>query len=70
MYCLEEWYDDESLHTKTLYMVSENGVKLFTAETDEDLYELVLGDETISLSETDDYYLTHTSVWDWGLIYD
>lgn len=60
----------ESLHITTLYMVSENGVKLFTAETHEDLYELVLNDETISLSKTEDYYLTHTSVWDWGLIYD
>ena len=60
----------ESLHVTTLYMVSEEGVKLFTAQTDEDLYELVLGDETISLSETENYYLTHTSVWDWGLIYD
>ena len=60
----------ESLYIITLYMVSENGVKLFTAETDEDLYELVLGDETISLSKTENYYLTHTSLWDWGLIYD
>ena len=74
VYCLNESFVirpyAESLHITTLYMVSENGVKLFTAETDEDLYELVLDDETISLSETEDYYLTHTSVWDWGLIYD
>lgn len=60
----------ESLYITTLYMVSENGVKLFTAETDEDLRELVLGDETISLSETENYYLTHTGLYDWGLIYD
>lgn len=60
----------ESLHITTLYMVSEEGVKMFTAETDEDLYGLVLGDETISLSETENYFLTHTGLYDWGLIYD
>ncbi len=74
MYRLEESFVirpyAESLHITTLYMVSKNGVKLFTAETDEDLYELVLGDETISLSETENYFLTHTGLYDWGLIYD